>query len=96
MQFMENQETSKKIEDGGPAFPMDGSLLVQDGMSLRDYFAAKAMVGLLSSEFNNAQAETQFIYHADDGLTWNHSSYPESLAKLSYQLSDAMLAERLK
>jgi len=44
------------INDGGPAFPihpgaaMDGQL-VRDtqGMTLRDYFAAKAMQGLLAA-----------------------------------------------
>ena len=39
------------IEDGGPAFPStisDDSLHV-GGMSLRDYFAAKAMQGLMAS-----------------------------------------------
>ena len=36
---------------GGPAFPVpdiDGSA-VQEGMTLRDYFAAKAMQGILSA-----------------------------------------------
>ncbi len=32
------------MKNGGPAFPIqDGSLLIEEGMSLRDYFAAKAM-----------------------------------------------------
>ena len=31
-------------ENGGPAFPcQDGVICVSDGMTLRDYFAAKAM-----------------------------------------------------
>lgn len=37
---------------GGPAFP-DGSInewgIAKSGMTLRDYFAAKAMLGLLNS-----------------------------------------------
>lgn len=40
------------IDNGGPAFPStitDDSLHV-GGMSLRDYFAAKAMQGLLSTD----------------------------------------------
>ena len=40
------------LNDGGPAFPStitDDSLHV-GGMSLRDYFAAKAMQGLLSMD----------------------------------------------
>ena len=41
-------------KDGGPAFPRDGRenpciVSPQSGMTLRDYFAAKAMQGLLSN-----------------------------------------------
>ena len=43
----------KKINDGGPAFPRNGHPDKNDlpsiGMSLRDYFAAKAMQGLLTN-----------------------------------------------
>ena len=39
--------------DGGPAFPRNGhpdkNDLPIDGMSLRDYFAAKAMCGLVAN-----------------------------------------------
>ena len=40
---------ASKINTGGPAFPSHGSMsdVVQEGMTLRDYFAAKAMQGLL-------------------------------------------------
>ena len=46
-----------KANDGGPAFPMqaimgsDGYVAVarQDGMTLRDYFAAAALQGMLAS-----------------------------------------------
>lgn len=34
----------KKIEDGGPAFPLNNGR--QEGMSLRDYFAGQALSGL--------------------------------------------------
>lgn len=39
-----------KINDGGPAFPVKSSedFFCAAGMSLRDYFAAKAMQGLLA------------------------------------------------
>ena len=42
-----------KINDGGPAFscPEDESNMRNKGMSLRDYFAAKAMQGMVSAEF---------------------------------------------
>ncbi len=41
-----------KIDDGGPAFPV---LQETDylGISLRDYFAAKAMQGMMSNSWNN-------------------------------------------
>ena len=46
-----------KIETGGPAFPrpfhetVDGNFsIAQTGMTLRDYFAAKALNGLLAAD----------------------------------------------
>lgn len=42
------------IEDGGPAFPTEnahqssGTTWHHEGMSMRDYFAAKAMQGILA------------------------------------------------
>lgn len=39
-------------ETGGPAFPLDRDI-VNVGMTLRDYFAAKAMQGLLSGLLAN-------------------------------------------
>ena len=79
-----------KIHAGGSAFPYvvysanpPGSPLgfgsrSQDGMTLRDYFAAKAMQGLLSASYRT--------YANYDG--------PEKLARDAFNLSDAMLAAR--
>ena len=40
------------INDGGPAFPLKEPLSSDhEGMTLRDYFAAKAMQGYLTHEF---------------------------------------------
>lgn len=36
-----------KIKDGGPAFPHDGQVDYTGGMTLRDYFAAKAMQAMI-------------------------------------------------
>ena len=53
-----------KINNGGPAFPLQGGVeqletsLPLQGMSLRDYLAAKAMQGLLSSPGTDANAKT--------------------------------------
>jgi hypothetical protein len=35
---------------GGPAFPHESGALMHNGMTLRDYFAAKAMQGFAASE----------------------------------------------
>lgn len=54
------------------------------GMTLRDYFAAKAMEGILAS--------------CPEGMRFNslHTKLLSGWAKVSYELSDAMLAERIK
>ena len=40
-----------KLNDGGPAFPIASQVFGDfAGMTLRDYFAAAAMQGMLSSE----------------------------------------------
>lgn len=45
---------------GGPAFPVDESALIRNlqGMTLRDYFAAKAMQGLLAQSQGTALGST--------------------------------------
>lgn len=41
-------------DDGGPAFPVtnDSTGEQYSGMSLRDFFAAKAMVGMLAASYS--------------------------------------------
>jgi hypothetical protein len=54
--------TTSKTEDGGPAFPSpsfrdpDGFKVAdaQHGMSLRDYFAGQALIGLIASNDEGA------------------------------------------
>ena len=43
---MSENKNAKTPADGGPAFPVAHSHLIQSGMSLRDYFAGKAMQAL--------------------------------------------------
>ena len=74
--------------DGGPAFPAtswtkDGDFLGENqGMSLRDYFAAKAMQGFMAGHI----------------AYYGHENYwkPSDMAGDAYQIADAMLAERDK
>ena len=58
---------SKAIKDGGPAFPIPGLYGDEDfnGMSLRDYFAAKAMQGLLAK---NGSCHPKDAYEMADAM----------------------------
>jgi len=71
-------------DNGRPAFPtswpFDKDVNHDEGMTLRDYFAAKAMQGLI----------------ADGALQHNPGVRVVSLAELAYKQADAMLAERGK
>ena len=70
---------SNESKTGGPAFPQKtDSTLSYSGMILRDYFAAKAMQGMLAC--SNLDAKLK----ADAGL----------IATSAYQFADAMLKAR--
>lgn len=81
---------SEPINDGGPAFPVKtfsvdtfGTPILsvdEQGMTLRDYFAAKAMQGLLSQPLS-------------DGAEWEEN-YLEIIATESYKMADEMLKAR--
>nr|WP_308282306.1 hypothetical protein [Providencia rettgeri] len=66
---------------GGAAFPVPATELhgTDTGMSLRDFFAAKAMNGIIA---NNAMIDTA----TDQTLEW--------VSKNAYQMADAMLKAR--
>ena len=75
-------------DNGGPAFPAtswtkDGDFLGENqGMTLRDYFAAKAMQGLIAS------------LAGTPGRDWLEAD--QWAPGVAYQVADAMLAERSK
>lgn len=69
-----------------PAFPVstiDG--YNNDGMELRDYFAAKAMQGIISNNYYS------MIISGNTELP-----EPKYLSEFSYQIADAMLIARTK
>ena len=79
--------------DGGPAFPTEhgfnggGEVWDRRGMSLRDYFAAKALAALIvwDAQVNDPRAgESQ------------RKNVAYALVKNAYEMADAMLAERAK
>ncbi len=60
--------------NGGPAFPTKAydiarqAWVHEEGMTLRDYFAAKAMQGLTSNNNTNAQQIAQAAYIVADAM----------------------------
>lgn len=72
-----------------PAFPVPGLHHDEDfnGMSLRDYFAAKALPAIMSGDMLHAASETAM----------NLGMRPEQgIAKAAYEMADAMLEARSK
>lgn len=74
---------------GGPAFPFpaytypNGEINSgEGGMTLRDYFAAKAMHSMLSDDAYSDRTETA-------------AEWLEIVAKSSYEMADAMLSARV-
>jgi hypothetical protein len=66
-----------KQDNGGPAFPQfvlsNGGAYVEGGMTLRDYFAAKAMQGLLAQSCGTAMGSdpihgAQYAYAMADAM----------------------------
>lgn len=82
---------SDPIKDGGPAFPTAGRSeneqsecgTIHNGMTLRDYFAAKALNGILS---------------LTPGFFGENKALTDTLlaAETAYLYADAMLAAREK
>lgn len=83
---------AERINDGGPAFPVNYSneadgptVMPTTGLTIRDYFAAKAMQGLIADRVQVCDADPP---------------RPESIAlatmhaEASYQFADAMLKAR--
>ena len=71
--------------DGGPAFPVgSGDMRDPVGMTLRDYFAAKAMQGDWAAQ---GAACGMFVPDSDDDL------FARS-ARMYYRMADSMLAAR--
>ncbi len=77
-----------KKNTGGPAFPGESALL-NKGMTLRDYFAAKAMQGLITYMGCGPNKVDQI------GADENEQN-KTVIARCAYIYADAMLAEREK
>ena len=85
------------MKDGGPAFPQPCTDqgyaantpydMAGGGMSLCDYFAAKAMQGVLA----NSEVE-KFRQSLDEDIP--EEKQIEAIATTSYEIADAMIAAR--
>ena len=78
---------TEHIKDGGPAFPVEHytqSRYESTGISVRDYFAAKAMQAVIG------------VAHGPFEIGVNHTDTNLNFAKVAYALADAMLAAREK
>jgi hypothetical protein len=85
------------MNDGGPAFPViaeNGLGHVNEGMSLRDYLASKAMAALITRPLNACSTGNNNLKWAE--ATRNPMGRVNDLAADSYRIADAMLAEREK
>jgi hypothetical protein len=80
-----NQSPSVK---NPPAFPLQHqpALLTNEGMTLRDYFAAKAMAALIATPEGMEAA----------GMDRNPNEMRSHIAAMCYAIADAMLQERGK
>lgn len=83
-----------KIDNGGPAFPLNSPsgtpdyMPARDGMSLRDYFAAQALVGQVTTDVPEWQVRAWFGTYAS-----NVTRY-QIAAKMAYAFAEAMMLER--
>ena len=70
---------------GGPAFPCHPGIEnpIYDGMSLRDYFAAKAMQGICANPDD---------IHVPEDETYDQ--YVDEISRSAYKIADAMLKAR--
>jgi len=69
------------VKNGGPAFPLPGDgFTTWDGMTLRDYFAAAALQGMLAYSHVNPSSGN-----------WTENSSPVNVAAAAYDYADAML-----
>ena len=68
-------------DTGGPAFPCHPGIenSLYDGMLLRDYFAAKAMEGILASNTEHEHEDAHIF---------------DAIAEAAYKQADAMLKAR--
>ena len=79
---------SQPIDNGGPAYPAPAGVQHNNGMTIRDVFAAAALQGLLSKLPIIDQTGVHGI-KVDDKIAYNNE-----VAESCYWIADAMLKAR--
>lgn len=75
-----------------PAFPQSDT--IYGGMTLRDWFAGQALAGWMAGY--GPQSDHPCTLDDIRRENGEHSQIAQNIARCSYQLADAMLAERRK
>ena len=70
-------------DDGGPAFPRDHASDGHNGMTLRDYFAVKAMSSIMGGSWIDFQIRLR-----------TGENIAQCTARYAYEYADAMLEAR--
>ncbi|MBX4883979.1 hypothetical protein HJA90_10335 [Rhizobium bangladeshense] len=85
-------EAAKKIENGGPAFPVPHFQDSVDGMSLRDWFAGKALPICIQQlgEIDEADFDQLGRIHGISGKV----VIADLAARMAYAHADAMIVIR--
>lgn len=75
------------------AFPIFAGGLSNRGMTLRDYFAAKAMQGMIAAPYLNDKHGFDVAGKLSDGLSYT-DGWRGRIAVASYAMADAMMEAR--
>ena len=94
---------SAPIDNGGPAFARSATkgtsgIITRDaqtGMSLRDYFAGQALVGLCGRDLQGAgESNRNLSNHINHACVRDARNSVSFNARLAYETADAMLVSR--
>lgn len=76
------------------AFPSDNWIEHFKGMTLRDYFAARALVGIMTNHIQMENMQKAYDEDSEDMIYMDYGPY--KISQKAYQIADAMLKEREK
>lgn len=84
---------ANEIDDGGPAFPSHGTMGEREhcGMSLRDWYAGQALIGLASGS-----QEIELDVKVGESVKDARQRYWQNIAYGAYVIADALIAAKRK